>query len=266
MEQPGATCRRLRSQRRRAAFSRSISWYAWKRTAGPDQIRRVDRRRAVTLSITPPNGQIAWKRPSIFCKQHVEPALVANAPRRRRDQLLRQRRRSRHRLDATCRAVSLLAIIVLYLLMSGLFRSFVDSLLVICRLAAGDRRRRRTAAHHESADGPADHDRVHYPARPGGQQRHPAGAPDAHRRTRRPGSSQRRRAGRSPSPAADPDEHPDQPVRHAAIAADTGPGYRGLSGTGSGYRRRHVSQHGIYADFPAELAAAGRNRRISVPC
>jgi len=102
------------------------------RTAGPNQIRRVDRRRAVTLSITPPKD-ISLEETIDILQQHVEPALLQMLPEDGEISYYG----SADDLDIALTNMSrsfLLAIIVLYLLMSGLFRSFVDSLLVISAL------------------------------------------------------------------------------------------------------------------------------------
>ena len=99
------------------------------RTAGPSQIQRVDRRRTLTLEITPPSGMA------------IEDALKVV----RRDVLPQVQRLLPEdgsiKLSGTAEALSqalssmagsfLLAIAILYLLISALFRSFKDSLLVL---------------------------------------------------------------------------------------------------------------------------------------
>ena len=102
------------------------------RTAGPNQIRRVDRRRAVTLVITPPDDRSLEETIQIL-KQDIEPELLALLP----DDGEISYYGSADDLDIALSSMSrsfALAIVVLYLLMSGLFRSFVDSLLVISAL------------------------------------------------------------------------------------------------------------------------------------
>jgi len=102
------------------------------RTAGPSEIRRVDRRRAVTLSITPPDDMSLEESIRIL-KQDVEPELLKMLPVDGEVSYYG----SADDLDIALTNMSrsfLLAIIVLYLLMSGLFRSFRDSLLVIAVL------------------------------------------------------------------------------------------------------------------------------------
>ena len=99
------------------------------RTAGPNQIRRVDRRRAVTLVVTPPRG-MSLEETIDTLKQNVEPGIMAMLP---------EDGEVSYYGSADDLAVALanmsqsfmLAIVVLYLLMSGLFRSFFDSLLVV---------------------------------------------------------------------------------------------------------------------------------------
>ena len=102
------------------------------RTAGPTQIRRVDRRRAVTLAITPPDGLSLEETISIL-QTKVEPEILKALP----DDGEISYYGSADDLDVALGNMSrsfMLAIAVLYLLMSGLFRSFRDSLLVIAAL------------------------------------------------------------------------------------------------------------------------------------
>jgi multidrug efflux pump subunit AcrB len=102
------------------------------RTAGPTEIRRVDRRRAVTLAITPPDGLSLEETISIL-QTKVEPELLKALP----DDGEISYYGSADDLDIALGNMSrsfMLAIAVLYLLMSGLFRSFRDSLLVIAAL------------------------------------------------------------------------------------------------------------------------------------
>jgi multidrug efflux pump subunit AcrB len=102
------------------------------RTAGPNQVRRVDRRRTVTLSITPPDD-VSLEESIETLKRHVEPELLAMLP----DDGEISYYGSADDLNIALSSMSqsfALAIVVLYLLMSGLFRSFVDSLLVIVAL------------------------------------------------------------------------------------------------------------------------------------
>ena len=99
------------------------------RTAGPSQIRRVDRRRAVTLIVTPPAGMSLEESIEIL-KQKVEPELLAMLPEDGEISYYGSADDLNIALSNMSRSF-VLAILVLYLLMSGLFRSFVDSLLVI---------------------------------------------------------------------------------------------------------------------------------------
>jgi len=102
------------------------------RTAGPSEIRRLDRRRSVTLQVTPPPGMSLEETRAII-EERVAP--VANA-------LLPEDGVIRYTGTADQLAVALrnmggsfvLAIVILYLLMSALFRSFKDSLLVLLAL------------------------------------------------------------------------------------------------------------------------------------
>ncbi|KPK61200.1 MAG: acriflavine resistance protein B [Gammaproteobacteria bacterium SG8_31] len=105
---------------------------ALERTAGPDQIRRVDRRRTITLEVTPPADMPLG--PAIdLIKQEVDPAIRERLP----DDGDISYQGTADDKDTAIRnmAQSLaLAIAILYLLMSALFRSFRDSLLVILAL------------------------------------------------------------------------------------------------------------------------------------
>ncbi|MGI9222078.1 MAG: efflux RND transporter permease subunit, partial [Woeseiaceae bacterium] len=102
------------------------------RTAGPNQIRRVDRRRAITLSITPPAGMPLEQAISTL-QQNVEPALRQMLPDDGEITYYGSADDLNIALGNMARSF-ILAVIVLYLLMSGLFRSFIDSALVIAAL------------------------------------------------------------------------------------------------------------------------------------
>ncbi len=102
------------------------------RTAGPNQIRRVDRRRAVTLSITPP-ADISLEESIAILKQHVEPTLLEMLPEDGEISYYGSADDLDVALTNMARSFAM-AIVVLYLLMSGLFRSFIDSLLVVAAL------------------------------------------------------------------------------------------------------------------------------------
>jgi multidrug efflux pump subunit AcrB len=99
------------------------------RTAGPSQIRRVDRRRTLSLSITPP-GDMAIEEALNIVDNEVIPKIQALLPSDGSIKL----RGTAEALDDALVSMSgsfALAIIILYLLISALFRSFKDSLLVI---------------------------------------------------------------------------------------------------------------------------------------
>ena len=102
------------------------------RTAGPNQIRRVDRRRTLTLQVTPPAGMPMETALEIL-RRDVEPVLRSALPV---DGAITYRGTA-EALGETLRNLSgsfVLAIIILYLLISALFRSFRDSLLVLLTL------------------------------------------------------------------------------------------------------------------------------------
>ncbi len=99
------------------------------RTAGPNQIRRVDRRRTMPLQVTPPSGMPMETAIEIL-QQQVEPALREALPP---DGVITYRGTA-EALGETLRNLGgsfLLAIVILYLLISALFRSFRDSVLVL---------------------------------------------------------------------------------------------------------------------------------------
>lgn len=102
------------------------------RTAGPNQIRRVDRRRAVTLAITPP-PDVSLEESIEILRQNVEPQLLQALPEDGEISYYGSADDLKIALANMSQSFGL-AIVVLYLLMSGLFRSFVDSLLVISAL------------------------------------------------------------------------------------------------------------------------------------
>ncbi|MDO6425522.1 efflux RND transporter permease subunit [Thalassotalea sp. 1_MG-2023] len=99
------------------------------RTAGPSSIRRVDRRRTITLQVTPPDN-ISLEEAIAMIKTNAEPAIMAQLSQ---DGAVSYRG-SAEALTEALSSMSqsfLLALAILYLLMSALFRSFKDSLLVV---------------------------------------------------------------------------------------------------------------------------------------
>ncbi len=99
------------------------------RTAGPNEIRRVNRRRTITLQVTPPEG-MALETVIRTLQKQAEPAIKNALPE---DGAISYSG-SADKLDVAVQTMGgtfLLAIVILYLLISALFRSFIDSLLVI---------------------------------------------------------------------------------------------------------------------------------------
>lgn len=99
------------------------------RTAGPSNIRRVDRRRTITLTVTPPAGMSLDETIEII-KRDAEPAILQALPENGNIHY----RGTAQELTKAITNLSqsfILALIILYLLMSALFRSFVDSFLVV---------------------------------------------------------------------------------------------------------------------------------------
>ncbi|MGB5245024.1 MAG: efflux RND transporter permease subunit [Woeseia sp.] len=102
------------------------------RTAGPDQIQRVDRRRAITLAITPP-ANLSLEESIGILKEKVEPALLAQLPDDGEISYYGSADDLSIALSSMANSFAL-AVVILYLLMSALFRSFIDSLLVLAAL------------------------------------------------------------------------------------------------------------------------------------
>ncbi len=102
------------------------------RTAGPNQIRRVDRRRTLTLQVTPPSD-MPMETALSFLQREVEPAIREVLPA---DGTITYRGTAEALDEALSNLAGsfLLAIVILYLLISALFRSFKDSLLVLMTL------------------------------------------------------------------------------------------------------------------------------------
>ncbi len=100
-----------------------------RRTVGPSQLRRIDRRRTVTVAVTPPDG-LSLEEAVATLRERVEPQLRAALPPDGAIQFGGS-------ADALRNAVQnmsenfLIALLVLFLLMSALFRSVEDSLLVV---------------------------------------------------------------------------------------------------------------------------------------
>jgi len=99
------------------------------RTAGPDELRRIDRRRTVTLQVRPPEG-VSLDDALTILREEVEPLIVAELPE---DGSVSYAGTADKLLTAlkSMSGTFVLAIIILYLLISALFRSFLDSLLVL---------------------------------------------------------------------------------------------------------------------------------------
>jgi multidrug efflux pump subunit AcrB len=99
------------------------------RTAGPSQILRVDRKRTLTLQVTPPPDMPLEEAIDIVDEQ-VLPVILDQLPANAAIKM----RGSAEALDQALTSMSgsfSLAIVILYLLISALFRSFKDSLLVM---------------------------------------------------------------------------------------------------------------------------------------
>ena len=102
------------------------------RTAGPNEIRRLDRRRTVTLQVTPPEGMTLEEALEVI-RIRVMPFIEARLP----DDGAVRFTGTADKLEAALGSMSgsfLLAIVILFLLMAALFRSFRDSVLVLLAL------------------------------------------------------------------------------------------------------------------------------------
>jgi multidrug efflux pump subunit AcrB len=102
------------------------------RTAGPSSIRRIDRKRTLTLQVTPPS-QMSMEEALTIIQEKVAPAILASMP----DDGTVKYRGTAEALDEALTSMTgsfILAVVILYLLISALFRSFKDSLLVILTL------------------------------------------------------------------------------------------------------------------------------------
>jgi multidrug efflux pump subunit AcrB len=102
------------------------------RTAGPTTIRRIDRMRTLTLEVTPPPTMAMEEALSII-REQVAPSIQAAMPLNGTIKY----RGTAEALDEALTSMTgsfLLAVVILYLLISALFRSFKDSLLVILTL------------------------------------------------------------------------------------------------------------------------------------
>jgi len=100
-----------------------------RRTAGPDELRRIDRRRTVTLQVGPPEG-MSLEETLVLLKSRVAPVVEGMLPE---DGEIRYTGTA-DKLETALRNMAgtfVLAIAILYLLISALFRSFRDSLLVL---------------------------------------------------------------------------------------------------------------------------------------
>ncbi len=99
------------------------------RTSGPDEIRRLDRRRTITLQVTPPNDlslEVALEK----LRTEAVPAISAQLPEDGSISYGGAADKLKVALASMGGSFGL-AIVILFLLMSALFRSFKDSLLVM---------------------------------------------------------------------------------------------------------------------------------------
>lgn len=105
------------------------------RTAGPSSIRRVDRQRTITLQVTPPDDLSLEEAINIITEQ-AQPTILSVLSQKSSDGTGGSiaYRGSAEALTEALTSMSqsfILALIILFLLMAALFRSFKDSLLVV---------------------------------------------------------------------------------------------------------------------------------------
>lgn len=100
-----------------------------RRTVGPTQMLRIDRRRTLTLSVLPPDG-LSLEEAVDLLRSEVEPELRALLPS---DGTVQYGGSADSLKNAVANMSEnfLVALVVLFLLMSALFRSMRDSLLVV---------------------------------------------------------------------------------------------------------------------------------------
>ena len=99
------------------------------RTSGPAELRRIDRRRTITLQVTVPDG-ISLSEALDIIKRDVHPKMETLLP----DDGEINYTGTAEKLEMTLsemKGTFILAIAILYLLISALFRSFIDSALVL---------------------------------------------------------------------------------------------------------------------------------------
>jgi len=103
-----------------------------RRTAGPDRIRRLDRRRTVTLELRPPQ-EMPLEVALTKIQEEIIPLMEQQLPE---DGEIRLSGSADNLKTAITSFIGsfILAVIILYLLISALFRSFIDSILVVLAL------------------------------------------------------------------------------------------------------------------------------------
>ena len=99
------------------------------RTAGPDKLRRLDRRRTVALRVTPPEG-VSLEQTIVFLQEEIEPLVLEYLPEGGGVRYSGAADKLEEAL-VNLSGSFMLALVILYLLMSALFHSFRDGLLVL---------------------------------------------------------------------------------------------------------------------------------------
>ena len=98
------------------------------RTAGPNKLRRLDRRRTVVLRVTPPEG-VSLEQTIAFLKEEIEPLVQEYLPEGGGVRYSGAADKLEEAL-VNLSGSFMLALVILYLLMSALFQPFFDRFLL----------------------------------------------------------------------------------------------------------------------------------------
>ena len=228
-------------------------------TLAPEQIRRIDHHRTVTLTIDPP-PTLSLEDMLAKIDSDIVPSLRAQLPPDANIRLAG----SADRLDTIISTMGvnfLLALLVLFMLMAAMFHSLRDAAVVVLTvplaLAGGVLGIRAARAGGVPAARSADDDRLHHDDRHHRQSRDPAGRSHARRAQSRPQPRRGAAHGAESAPARDGREHADRRARRAADGRESRPGEHDLSRPRGGERRRRDREHGVLDRAAAEPDATG---------
>jgi multidrug efflux pump subunit AcrB len=226
-------------------------------TMAPSQLRRVDRRRTVTLTVDPPVA-MSLEEALAIVENDVVPALRQVLPA---DAGVRVSG-SADRLQEVVSGMAsnfAMALALLFMLMAAMFQVAARQCLRDDGAADGSVRRRARPACagpvYTAVARPALDDRLHHAARHGDQQRHPADRPNPRRRSRRPGPDPRGGTGLEPAPAPDSDRRADRRGGRIADGDQSGAGRGDLPRHRGRHRRRRRTEPGLHPGADAGAAA-----------